>query len=128
MLGAVAMTPLALCLDSPAHVSRNAPVTGRVTYAGRPLNHATICLDAKGLHAAYALLRADGSFRIINMTMDEDGALPGRYRVHLYNDLSGPKIPSKYRDPATSGIELEVGPGWNHFSIDLVSCPDEPPR
>jgi hypothetical protein len=128
MLGAVAMTPFALCLDSPARLSRTAPVTGRVTYSGRPLYDATICLDTDGHHSAYAPLQADGSFRLINMTSMDGGAVPGRYHAHLYTHSKGPKFPSKYRDPETSGIELRVVPGWNDFRIDLSSSPGDPSR
>jgi hypothetical protein len=128
MLGAVAMSPFALCFDPPVRVVHNAPVTGSVTYAGRPFNDATICLDMNGQHSAYALLQADGSFRVISMTWIDDGALPGRYRAHLYTHLHGPKFPSKYRDTQTSGIELDVAPGWNHFLIDLQDSPGDPPH
>jgi hypothetical protein len=128
MLGAVAMAPFTLYLDLPARVSGPVPVTGRVTCSGRPLIDTTICLDRGGLHSAYAQIRADGSFRVINMTLDEDGALPGRYHAHLYTHSRGPEFPSKYRDTETSGIELDVAPGWNHFYIDLSGSPDDSPR
>ena len=40
-----------------------APVTGRLTYSGKPLKGMTLCLDSPGgVHCAYATLRSDGSF------------------------------------------------------------------
>jgi hypothetical protein len=128
MLGALAMSPFALFLGSPPHVSHTAPVTGRVTYSGRPFGDATICLDSNGQHSACALIQPDGSFRVVSMTWVDEGALPGHYRAHIYTHSKGPKFPSKYGNPRTSGIELDVAPGWNHFHIDLASSPDDPSR
>lgn len=128
MLGAVAMSPFALCLDVPVPISRTVPVTGRVTYSGRPLDDAIICLDAGDAHTAYAPLQPDGSFRVVGMTWGDDGALPGRYRAHVYTHTNGPKFPSKYGDTKTSGIELDVVPGWNDFQIELHPSADDSPR
>src|SRR5947209_6282686 len=120
-LTAVAMAPFTLFLGSPTEVSPTVPVTGRIIYSGRPLNDATICLDADGQHSASALLQPDGSFRVVSMTWIDEGAAPGRYHAHLYTREGGPKFPSRYGDPRTSGIQLNVAPGWNHFQIDLAS-------
>ncbi len=124
-LGAVAILPWSLCLDLPVSSFHPAVVTGRVTCSGRPLGDVTVCLDRDGQHSAYATLRADGSFRLVNMTLALDGALPGRYHAHLYTHAQGPLLPSKYRDPATSELVLDVGPGWNDFRIDLEPSPDD---
>lgn len=118
-LGFVALSPFALCIDPPIPKVQTAPVTGRVTYSGRPLNDMTLCIDEGGLHSAYALLQTDGSFRLINQNLIAEGAMPGRYRAHLYTHDHGPKLPPRYGDPETSGIELEVVSGWNDFHIDL---------
>jgi hypothetical protein len=128
MLGAVAMTPFAMYFDSPAPMSKTVPVTGRVTCSGRPLPDTILCLDRNGGHSAYAPLEADGKFRILNMNWTEEGATPGKYRAHLFTHSSGPEFPAKYRDPETSGIELDVTTGWNHFDIDLQQSPCEAPR
>jgi hypothetical protein len=90
-----------------------------VTFAGRPVQDMTICLDTDGHHAAYGLLQADGTFRLSNMTWIDEGAMPGRYRAHLYTYQGGPELPTKYRDPQTSGIEVDIASGWNDFRIDL---------
>jgi hypothetical protein len=121
MLGAVALSPLAwgFGTGSPLRSGVSSEVTGRVTFAGRPVGDMTLCLDAHGQHSAYALLRDDGTFRLISMTWTEDGARPGHYHAHLYTHKDGPRMPSKYADPATSGIELEIVSGWNDFQIDL---------
>jgi hypothetical protein len=119
ILGAVAMAPFAFCFDAPVTVSRTVPVTGRVTYLGRPLGDLIICLDKDGEHSACAMLQADGSFRLININCGDEGAVPGRYRAHLAAHLAGSTFPSRYGDTATSGMELVIGPGWNEVRIDL---------
>ena len=126
MFGAVAMSPFVVFLGSPPPILDNVPVTGRVTWSGRPLGDSTICLDADGQHSASALLQSDGTFRVFRMTGIAERPSPGRYQAHLYTHADGPKFHSKYRDPRTSGIELEVAPGWNHFHIDLASSPSDP--
>jgi hypothetical protein len=128
MFGAVAMAPFALYFDAPRPVSHFVPVSGRVTCSGRPLNDATICLDRDGEHSAFGRLQADGSFRIANLSSVTGGALPGRYFVHLYTFSTPQTFPSRYGDPKTSGIELDVVPGWNAFHIDLSAAPGDPTR
>src|SRR5262249_29459375 len=119
MLGAAALSPIALRLTGPISQGPPSEVTGRVTFAGRPVSDMTLCLDAHGQHSAYALLREDGTFRLISVTWTDGGAQPDHYRAHLYTHKDGPQMPAKYADPATSGIELEIVSGWNDFQIDL---------
>ncbi len=119
MLGAAALSPFALCLGSPILQEPPSEVTGRVTFAGRPVSDMTLCLDAHGQHSAYALLGDDGTFRLTSVTWTEGGARPDHYRAHLYTHKDGPPMPTRYADPATSGIEIEIASGWNDFRIDL---------
>jgi hypothetical protein len=128
-LGAIAMAPFALCFAAPERVSRNAPATGRLIYAGRPLDETIMCLDRNGEHMAFTLLEGEGEFRIVSMACAGDGAVPGRYRAHLYGmHPMAPKFPSRYRDAKTSGIDLDIAPGWNDFRIELQPAPDDPHR
>lgn len=120
-LGALALSPFALTfsfgsLKDPLHLS---PVTGRVTFAGRPVRDMTLCLDQDGHHAAFGLLQPDGSFRLSSLIWTDWGALPGRYHAHLFTYENGPVLPAKFRSPETSGIEIEIAPGWNDIQIDL---------
>ena len=119
ILGIVALSPFAFCFDSPTIAARPSEVTGSITLAGRPASDMTICLDQGGAHVAYALLQADGTFHLNSMNWVEGGALPGIYHAHLYTHQHGPKIPAKYTDPATSGIEIDIASGWNDFNIEL---------
>ncbi len=119
-LGVLAIVPTVVFTAASSPTQSLSEVKGRVTYSGRPLNDMTICLDTKGgAHYAYAPLRSDGSFYLINMTRGYPGALPGRYHAHLYTHAHGPTIPAKYHDSAASGIEIEVASDWNDFHIDL---------
>jgi hypothetical protein len=117
----LAIVPSALCFE-PATSPRVelSDVTGRLTYSGKALNDMTLCLDSPaGVHCAYASLRPDGSFRLINMDGFGMGALPGRYHAHLYTHPHGPSLPARYRDSKTSGLEIEVASDWNELNIDL---------
>jgi hypothetical protein len=121
MLSAAALSPLAYSFNfaPPASSAFLSEVTGRVTFAGRPVNEMVLCLDQHGQHSAYAHLRSDGTFCLINMNEIACGARPGHYCAHLYTHKDGPQLPSKYADPETSGLELQIASGWNDFRIDL---------
>jgi hypothetical protein len=95
-----------------------ASVTGRVNRDGHPLGDVLICFDSAGSHSAPAWVRPDGSFRLYTFGRGV-GAAQGKYRVHFATKPNGPSLPSQYRDPGTSGLDVEVGPGWNHFSFNL---------
>jgi hypothetical protein len=118
--------PLAFCFGSPPEAPKVelSPVTGRVTIAGQPIAGQTmggvlLCLDQGTEHVAFGGIANDGTFHLNNMRHVEDGAEPGRYHGHLYSLAGDPKIPAKYQDPKTSGIELDIAPGPNDFRIDL---------
>ncbi len=117
-LGAV-LTPLALAdpLGPAMGPAGLAPVTGRVNLEGHPLGHVMICFDS-GDHAAQGWLGADGSFSLHSHGRGE-GVAPGKYRVHIFPNPGGWSLPAKYRDPGTSGLDVEVAPDWNDYSFDL---------
>jgi hypothetical protein len=120
ILTAVALSPFALVFGAPVEENHLSPITGCVTFSGRPVQDMTICLDTDGEHAAYGSLQADGTFRLTSMIWIGEGAMTGHYRAHLlYTHRGRPELPAKYRDPATSGIEVDVATGWNDFRIDL---------
>ncbi len=113
-LGALVLSPFALTFSfgSPKIPQRLSPVTGRVTFAGAPVHDMTLCLDQGGHHAAFGLLQADGSFQLSSMIWADWGTLPGRYRAHLYTYDSGPALPARFHSSDTSGIEIEIAPGY----------------
>jgi hypothetical protein len=119
-LGIMALSPFGLWgVEFPGPRNTLSDVTGRVTYSGRPLNDMTLCLDLGGVHSAFSTLDSDGSFRLVNMNEGRVGAYPGRYTAHLYTHKQGPSVPAKYRDPKTSGVEIEISADWSHLKIDL---------
>jgi hypothetical protein len=119
ILGIAAFSPLALCYQSSYPRVTLCDVTGRVTYSGRPITGASICLNSKnGNHSAVGKLESDGSFRLRYMT-GRDGALPGLYHAYLYSRQGGTSLPTKFCDPRTSGLEIEIASGWSDWNIDL---------
>ncbi len=112
------VSPLALCIGSPISSARTSEVTGRVTLGHHPARDMILCLDANGQHAAYGPLKADGSFRLVSMAWTGHGAEPGHYRAHLFS-ADAHRVPPKYTETATSGIELDIASGWNDFDIEL---------
>jgi hypothetical protein len=115
---AVAFAALAfLPMDAPQDL---APVIGTVTLAGRPLGDVAICFDSAGDHSALDTVQADGSFCLHSFSPRRAGAVPGKYRVHLFSLTGDPSsVPSKYTDTRTSDLEIEVNSGWNEFHVDL---------
>ncbi|MHB1560727.1 MAG: hypothetical protein ACYC61_25005 [Isosphaeraceae bacterium] len=120
-LGALALSPFAFTFSfgSPKEGLHLSPVTGRVSFAGRPVQDMTLCLDQDGRHAAFGRLQADGSFALTSMIWADRGALPGHYHAHLYTHENGPALPGKFHSPSTSGVEIEIAPGWNDLQIEL---------
>jgi hypothetical protein len=92
-------------------------VSGQVTQHGQLGNAGTICFDSGSTHCAYCTIRRDGSFEFKSVL--HRGLVPGRYSVHFYS-RSNEALPTKLVDSATSGLEIEVAPGWNQFIFDLL--------
>jgi hypothetical protein len=127
-----------------------APVTGIVTFDGKPLANAEIWLvpkseevkNAKITIRPYAKTRADGTFTVTSYLVD-DGAPLGEYAIMVVpagsrtnteeeraNDAPSEKkgrdrplatFPAKYRDPTTSGQSFTVKDGPNQLVLDLKS-------
>jgi hypothetical protein len=121
VIAIVALSPLALCIETPHDGVVLPEVTGQVTLAGRPLNGLTLCLDSEqdGDHTAFCTLGEDGSFRLLNMRYGGFGTHPGRYRAHLNSSWGGPQVPAKFADGKTSGMDIAIAPGWNELNINL---------
>jgi hypothetical protein len=110
------------------------PVTGKVSYQGKPLPLGVVMFISKTGPAAAANIGPDGTYRL--------DAVPGKHRVSVVAmpkqqgrpdpnveggiDTTGfpaPKslIPEKYNEYSTSGIEVEVKPdGENQIDIELL--------
>jgi hypothetical protein len=133
---AAAMMALTGCLSGCGPSGKKVwPVSGKVTYQGKPVAAGTIRFQKLDVDMT-AGLRPDGGYEVI---MAEGRGLPeGDYQVAVIplSAIPGspipmgpikaplPKpvcrdIPQKYRDPSTSGLTLTVKPGNNPFDVDM---------
>jgi hypothetical protein len=120
VIGIAVFSPFALIFESSEPKFTMSDVTGRVTYSGHPLNDVMICLDTEGgVHSAFGALGSDGSFRLLNMNGTVSGALPGRYHAHLYSISQASNLPERYKNPKTSGLEIDIDSDWNDLHIEL---------
>jgi hypothetical protein len=109
------------------------PVTGKVSYQGKPLPLGTMMFVSESSPPASATIEPDGSYHL--------EAAEGKYRVSVVAmppqqgrpdpnveggfDTTGfppvkPLVPSKFNDYNTSGVEVEVkGEGENKIDIEL---------
>lgn len=128
--------PLAGCVKSGQLPT--ARVTGRIAYRGQPLAHGEIKFfpvqeSGEGVRVAYGTLDAHGHYRL-GTYREGDGALVGEHRVAIQcsaptategekkGDVPEPPrwlIPSRYTDPATSGLTAHVVRGNNTLDFDL---------
>jgi len=123
---------------------RRYPVSGRVTYQGKPVpkGEVTFSPTRDNGRTAAGNIQGDGSYRLTTMNPG-DGALPGRYRVSVtavavdFSEVEttkgGPPLseeaeeilprihyaPSRYENPDTSGLTAEVKPQSNTINFVL---------
>lgn len=106
-----------------------APASGILSYQGEPLAYHQVTLFPAGnRRPAAGTSDADGKF-VLGTNKPGDGAIPGAHQVSVVyvgppssdpaagmNEFPAPppptiRIPEKYRDPARSGITVEVPSG-----------------
>lgn len=108
-----------------------APVEGRVTLDGKPLQLGAVMVQPKAGPAAQAKINPDGTFRLGTFKPD-DGAIvgPATVRVICRKDITPPGgeraygpslIPEKYSRFETSGIAVEIKPGMPALDISLTT-------
>lgn len=112
-----------------------APVSGRVTLDGRPLEFGSVMIQPSAGPAARGTIRADGSFTVGTFTPG-DGAIvgPATVRVACYEQqrpdapppvgelaLGRSLIPQRYTQFETSGITTTVAAGMGSLEIALTS-------
>jgi hypothetical protein len=115
-----------------------APVSGRVTYHGKPLRFGIIGLQPESGQPAQCIIRADGSFTMTTIghgagarigenwvrILSYEGQDPSLKQKPMSADgspiLGKSLIPEKYTSCSTSGITVDVRPGENPpLVIDL---------
>ena len=128
---------LLLCLVAVVGCGDNGgrvPVTGMVTFDGKPLENGNITFGGDQGAAGIGQI-VNGNFSL-SETAEEDGVLPGSYTViigswfeergSVRDDGSfspgKTRIPLIYLEPEKSGLKAEVKSGEkNHFTFDLKS-------
>ncbi len=141
LLAAVYLAAGAGC--GPKH-PQTAPVSGRVTYQGRPLTTGRIAFQPEQGRPAIGDIGPDGTYRLTTFEPG-DGALPGHYRVTVESmRVTGtvappPKslaeegrsksrqgrhavewlAPEKYARLPSTPLTAEVKPGPNSINFDL---------
>lgn len=119
----------------PIEVQKTVPVSGIVTYKGKPLANASVIFHAlDGKVAARGMSDGAGTFRLSTYSAD-DGAPVGTYKVTVA--VSGTKeiepgvlapepsggfkspIPNKFADPKQTDITKEVKAEGGTIKIDL---------
>ena len=130
------------CLGCGPSRPATAPVSGKVTYQGKPVAEGRITFLPEHGRPAMGTLGVDGSYRLTTFKAD-DGAAPGKYKVtidathvsggaepksfqdeqRLMNSGNVPKVtrlvPEKFSRPETSTLTAEVKPGPNTINFDL---------
>ncbi len=94
---------------------KTVPISGRVTIDGQPPGESgklffTCTQPAEGYanRPASGSFDVDGNYRVMSWEPD-DGLVPGHYTVNLMPaDMSATKIPTKYHQSGTSGLEVDV--------------------
>lgn len=113
-----------------------APVTGQVTYKGKPLPYGTVSFRPQAGSPASGKIQPDGTFTL-GTYEDQDGAIVGSHVVLITateadagaaqvveagTEMTVPKsvIPQKYTSFSTSGLTAEVVAGQkNEFTFAL---------
>jgi hypothetical protein len=104
------------------------PVSGRVTYRGKPLEFGQIAFVHSSGQVAGSELATDGGFKVtayqgVNRIFIEcrDIDKPGtaQKRPWMANDRPKSLIPDRYRSYGTSGLTFDVKPGDNTTEFAL---------
>jgi hypothetical protein len=98
-----------------------APVSGKVSYQGKPLGFGRVIFFHTSGHAAGAELSPDGVFKLTAYQgsnavavecLDVDRPGSGRVRSRMGGEKS--LIPERYANYSLSGLTLDVKPGENN--------------
>ena len=131
-LGVLAVIGFALSGCGGGSREGSQPVSGKVTFQGKPVSAGTIRFsNPQAAIDMTADLRPDGTYEVIT---DRGAGLPeGTYQVAIMPPRIDipvgigrlPKapecrdIPTKYRQPSTSGLTLTVKPDVKSFDVDM---------
>lgn len=101
-----------------------APVSGVLTYKGKPVEGATIVfmpVNAKRTNPGYSTSDKEGKYKVTTYTAD-DGALLGEHEitVQLFDNVNGQSsLPGKYGYAKKSGLTATIKAGMNDVPLKL---------
>jgi hypothetical protein len=105
-------------------------VTGKVSYNGKPLGKGQISFVGSGGKSASGTINADGTFVVTDVPAGEVTAtvvsyyVEGEAKFGLTPLKSAPPmrsaIPTKYNDPATSGLRYVVDARKKTIDVELT--------
>lgn len=122
--------------------SNLAQVSGTVSYDGKPVEQGSIIFETTGARPATGKI-VGGKIVEVTTNRPGDGAPPGSHKVAIHafassgsavtanpGDATGiasmqtkSLIPTKYNNPATSGLTVELKPGKNEVNFELKKGP-----
>jgi hypothetical protein len=115
VIALLVITPLGLIGCGSSDRPKTIPISGRVTIDGQAPNEfgklfftPTQAADGYKKRPASGSYDLEGIYRVMSWEPD-DGLVPGHYTVSLMPvDASATKIPEKYHQSGTSGLEVDV--------------------
>ena len=103
--------------EAAARLSTAVPVSGLVTYKGKPLTRGTVVFEPDAGRPAHGEIQSDGRYTLSTFK-DGDGAVEGTHRVSI-SGLNKKDLPLKYHAPSSSGIEIEVTGATSDYPVEL---------
>lgn len=110
---------------------KTAPVSGTITYKGKPVEHGTVTFYPRSGEAPASGPIGRGGEFILTTDRPNDGAIPGKHKVTVRaygntadvsvaaNPAKDQAVPSKYADAGTTTLSVDVIDGPNHFDLKL---------
>jgi len=133
--GARSMLLVAIVLAgcSPSYQKETAPVRGTVTLDGKPISAGGVSFRPVAGRGAGGQISADGGYTLGTYSKT-DGAIVGKHKVAISPPEYGEevtnlpagsvKIPQRYHNSESSGLEVEVKPDQeNVIDLKLTSQP-----
>lgn len=125
-LALLAVTLSMIGCGSGEDLPETAPVTGIVTFDGKPVEGATVMFfpkDAAASNPGAAYTDKEGKYSLTTFEKD-DGALLGTHEitVQLFDAMGEVKqVPGKYGDVKTSGLTATIKEDENSVPLELTS-------